>query len=129
MSDDVLARKFGRTRVAVQAVRERAGIPDPDRSKNRWTAAEVALLGTKPDDVVARKIGRDPKLVMKKRLSLGIANRFNPRAPAWSPEELKLLGTRPDEELALQLGRTLVALVAKRRQLRMPMFNPALPTS
>jgi hypothetical protein len=40
----------------------------------RWTPAEVALLGTLPDEELAAQIGKTPVAVSLKRRRLGIAN-------------------------------------------------------
>jgi hypothetical protein len=40
----------------------------------RWTAADVALVGTMPDERVAWRIGRTPNAARQKRGRLGIAN-------------------------------------------------------
>jgi outer membrane lipoprotein-sorting protein len=66
-----------------------------------WSDAELRLLGTAPDDEVARRIGRPVNAVRIKRARLGIPN---PEGPGWTEEELALLGTAPDEEVAARIG-------------------------
>src|SRR5438477_10438986 len=62
----------------------------------RWTAGQLALLGTLADADVARRIGRTLGAVRIKREALGIPN---PQAAAyWMAEELALLGTATDTE-------------------------------
>jgi hypothetical protein len=41
--------------------------------KRPWTIAEVALLGTMPDQVLASRVGRTTKAVIHKRTKCGIA--------------------------------------------------------
>jgi hypothetical protein len=55
-----------------------------------WTQAEEALLGTMPDEELARKLSRAENTVRVKRCKLGIPN---PSGPCWTAEELALLGT------------------------------------
>jgi hypothetical protein len=45
----------------------------------RWTAVDLALLGTLPDAEVARRTGRTANAVLQKRILLGIANRSDGR--------------------------------------------------
>jgi hypothetical protein len=45
----------------------------------RWTEEELALLGTAPDEEIARRLGRTKTAVYMKRWSLGIVNPFKER--------------------------------------------------
>jgi hypothetical protein len=84
-----------------------------------WTAKELALLGTLPDDKVARRTKRTPSAVRQKREELSIPN---PTSNRWSVEELDLLGTLPDREVARRIGRSLSRVTQKRCALGIP--NP-----
>jgi hypothetical protein len=54
------------------ATRKRLGLR-PDRwGKTGWKPEDLALLGTKPDDELAAKLGRSVKAVTVRRLKLGI---------------------------------------------------------
>jgi hypothetical protein len=53
-------------------MRLRLGIPNP--AANSWTAEDIALLGTLPDEAVAARLGRSRTAVTQKRCQLGIAN-------------------------------------------------------
>ena len=55
--------------------REELGVPNP--AGNRWRPEHVALLGTLPDEEVARTVGRSFTAVTQKRIKLGIANPFD----------------------------------------------------
>jgi hypothetical protein len=79
----------------------------------RWTPAEVALLGTLPDDALAAQVGKTPGAVRQKREELGIPN---PDADRWTAEDIALLGTLPDEAAA-RIGRSRTAVTQKRCQL------------
>jgi hypothetical protein len=46
---------------------------------NRWRPEEIALLGTLPDQEVARLLGRSLQSVTQKRIKLGVANPFDGR--------------------------------------------------
>jgi hypothetical protein len=85
----------------------------------RWTAEQLALLGTLPDAEVARRTGRTPNAVRQMRERLGIPN---PAGNRWTAEGLALLGTLPDREVARRLGRSLASVTQKRCQLGIP--NP-----
>jgi hypothetical protein len=80
----------------------------------RWTAEELALLGTMPDDVVAARIGKTMVAVSLMRRRMGI---INPAADRWTAEDIALLGTLPDGEVARLAGRSRTAVTQKRCQL------------
>ena len=79
-----------------------------------WTAEEIALLGTAPDEEVARRVGRTLNAVRFMRDRLGISR---PAGGRWRGEELVLLGTLPDREVARKLGRSLQSVAQKRTKL------------
>jgi hypothetical protein len=55
--------------------RRQRGCPPPARwADDGWKPEEVALLGTLPDDEVARRLGRSPNSVSLKRRMLKIPN-------------------------------------------------------
>jgi hypothetical protein len=81
-----------------------------------WTAEQVALLGTMPDEEVASQIGRSVRAVRLKREKMGIPNPTG--MDVWKPAELALLGTLPDREVSRRTGRTLSATRQKRYQLK-----------
>jgi hypothetical protein len=80
----------------------------------RWTAAQLALLGTLPDEEVAVWVGKTPGAVQQKREELGI---ISPAVNRWTAENLALLGTLPDGEVARRVGRSRTAVTQKRCQL------------
>ena len=78
MPDDELAERIGRTAKAVRQMRTGRGIPSAEDRRRRehqdraWTAAELALLGTIPDDELASRIGRTESAVRVMRGKRGI---------------------------------------------------------
>ena len=84
-----------------------------------WTPEDIALLGTIPDEAVARRTGRTAGAVRQKREELGIPN---PAGNRWTAEGIALLGTLPDREVARRLGRSLQSVTQKRIKLAIP--NP-----
>lgn len=84
-----------------------------------WTPAQEALLGTVPDEEVARRIGRSEKGVREKREELGIPN-AGPTHRRWTRRELRLLGRMPDAEIARRTGRMSARVRHKRRALEIP---------
>lgn len=84
-----------------------------------WTAEDVALLGTLPDEDVARQTGRTAGAVRQKREELGIPN---PAGNRWTADGVALLGTLPDREVAPRLGRSLSSVTQKR--IKLGIANP-----
>jgi hypothetical protein len=85
--------------------------PPPPPAEVLWTAEELTVLGTMPDEDVAAKLGRTATGVRVKRWKCGIPN---PAGSLWNAEEIALLGTLPDREVAKRLGRSLGAVLQKR---------------
>jgi hypothetical protein len=50
-----------------------------DTNGRQWTPAEDAMLGTLPDDEVAKRIGRKPSAVRVRRAKLGIPSAYDRR--------------------------------------------------
>jgi hypothetical protein len=84
-----------------------------------WTAEQVALLGTMPDDDLAAQLGKSINSVRLKHEKLGIPK---PSKLHWTPEQVAMLGTLPDWVIAARTGRTLSAVTQKRIALQIP--NP-----
>jgi hypothetical protein len=82
-----------------------------------WTAEQVALLGTMPDDELAALLGKSIQAVYMKREKLGIQN---PSKLHWTVEQIALLGNLPDWEVSEKIGRTTNAVTLKRIALRIP---------
>src|SRR5690348_7838460 len=98
--DQELARKLNRTLLAVRVKRQQLGIPLPPSATpvRPWSKAQVALLGTLPDAVLAREIGRTPTAVAVLRCRRHVPP-FGPRPHRWTTAELALLGRFPDSEV------------------------------
>jgi hypothetical protein len=89
-----------------------------------WTDRENKLLGTAPDEDIARQIGRSKTAVKGRRNSFGIpAWNLSCFCP-WSPEEDALLGVVPDRLLAKRLKRTFAAVQARRENKQLPPAHP-----
>ena len=84
-----------------------------------WTPEDIALLGTVPDENVARQTSRTVEAVRQKREELGIPN---PAGNRWRDRDIALLGTLPDREVARRMGRSLQSVTQKRIKLGIP--NP-----
>jgi hypothetical protein len=76
-----------------------------------WTPEDIALLGTVPDEEVARRTGRTAAAVRRKRWELAIPG---PASNRWTAAEVALLATLPDREVAEKAGRSVQAVVLKR---------------
>jgi len=81
---------------------------------SEWTPPEIKLLGTRPDAVLARLLGRTAEGVSLKRQKLKIKA---PVQPGWTEDEMKLLGRLPDAEVARRVKRSETAVQIKRLQL------------
>ena len=72
-SDEVIAKKLGRSVIGIQVRRGRKGIHLRHLKNRPWTQRELKLLGTATDTEVASRLDRHPKTVQQKRAQLGIA--------------------------------------------------------
>ena len=86
------------------------------KQQPEWTLEEDRLLGTKPDQVLARKFGRPVSAVRHRRGKKRIRLHLKP----WRPADDRILGTRADREVALLLGRSLSNVAWRRRKLGIP---------
>jgi hypothetical protein len=87
------------------------------RRKSAWPEEHLALLGTMPDDELARRLGKSENAVRLQRERQGIPNRSG---HGWTEEELALVGTLPDAEVGRRIGRTPIAVTCKRCDLGIP---------
>lgn len=93
--------------------------------KFKWSAEEIALVGTAPDSEVAKKLGVSRMMVGRKRNELNIppypkkACGHGRELPfEWTEEALALLGTEPDMDVAMKLGISRQAVFRKRKLLK-----------
>jgi hypothetical protein len=94
--------------------RVRGRPPPPNRwAEDGWKPKELALLGTLPDEELARRLGRSLIAVSTKRRRLGIAS-ASPRPRNWTNAEDKAVRTLTPVEAAAATGRTLQAVYARR---------------
>jgi len=95
-----------------------------------WSPEEDALLGTMPDDEVARRTRRNRTAVFLRRQNLGIpswrASSWKARWH-WTPEQDALLGTMPDAALAEKLGVPKKHVFFRRQRLGITAFQPHRP--
>jgi hypothetical protein len=84
-----------------------------------WAPEDISLLGTMPDEEVARRTRRTAGAVRQKREELGIPN---PAGNRWTAEGIALLGMLPDREVAQRLGRSLQSVTQKR--IKLGIANP-----
>jgi hypothetical protein len=89
----------------------------------RWTDAEVALLGTIPDEEVSERTGWPWDSVRCKREELGIPNPSAQRRD-WTPEEDAQVRTLSRDEAAERAGRSLGAVSKRRLALGLPSGRP-----
>lgn len=73
------------------------------KPRKRWRTEWNALLGTKPDQEVAKETGTTLHMVRYRRLALGIKFRVHRRRAYWRPEWDALLGTIPDSEVVRRI--------------------------
>jgi hypothetical protein len=77
------------------------------------SAAVLRLLGTAPDQVLAKQLGVNSETVRTRRTAAGIAPY---RAFAWTPDIIARLGTVPDHIIADEIGATRSTVAWQRRQ-------------
>jgi hypothetical protein len=116
--DKKLAKRFGRSRNAVQAHRISIGLRKYRLKFRPWTEKEESLLGTATDAQIGAIIGREAATIAAHRHLRGI-----PRAPyvpynGWTPKEDRFLGKLEDAEVARRLNRPLGGVRGRRRFLR-----------
>ena len=119
LSDREVERLLRRTPIFPR----RAITPPGQRVRQLWFAHEDALLGTRPDRVVGRLLGRTKLSIQKRRRSLGIAPSAESLAKNtrfWTPERDTLVGTGRDADVARKLGCSTRAVAFRRRQLEIP---------
>lgn len=92
------------------------------KQQPEWTLEEDRLLGTKPDEALARKFGRPVSAVRHRRGKKRIRLKKD-----WRPEDDKVLGTRTDHEIALLLGRSVTNVAWRRNKLGIPPKAKARP--
>ena len=85
----------------------------------RWAAEEDELLGTMPDEELARHLHRSVAAVAMRRAQRLIP-KFDSRQRRWTPQEDALLGKHPDQEVARTLGRPYKAVHKRRTLLGIP---------
>jgi len=93
------------------------------KQQPEWTLEEDRLLGTKPDQVLARKFGRLVSAVRHRRWKKRIRLHLKP----WRPTDDRILGTRTDREVALLLGRSVTNVGWRRKKLGIPPKAKARP--
>ena len=118
--DSELAKRGARMLSDVRAKGQQSSPPPVPLGS--WTKAEIKLLGTTPDRVVAKMLGRAVDAVRWERLARNIPCPIGARP--WTPEEDWLLGSRSDNEIARLLGRTPGAVRARREKRRIPIAIP-----
>jgi hypothetical protein len=116
-TDKAIARRLGRSALAVRARRASLGLP-PIPINKPWREKELKLVGQMPDAEVARLTPHPLKAVQSKRHALGLRDLGSKKRP-WSAVELKLLGTKSDEQVARMTGRTKKAVQARRVKARL----------
>jgi len=119
-TDRELAEQLGIQPMCVTAKRRQLGIESFTKASGlkasrEWTERELALLGTKTDNEVARELGLAKGIVWKKRNQLGISTIFSSkRSPVkWTPHILARLGNEPLQKIAEDIGVTREAVRQK----------------
>ncbi len=84
-----------------------------DHRIRELTNRETKLLGTMPDEKLAKRLGLGVSAVASKRRALGIAAFGERTAFVWDWASRALLGRLPDTAVARKLGIKLCAVHAK----------------
>jgi len=116
-------RRLKRSYKAILVRRRTLGIAQHIVRRN-WTKKELALLGTLPDRVLAKRLNRTKACVSTMRQKLGIyRNRNRPGYGPWTAEEDALLGKFNDSEVARQLKRPRRVVARRRHKLGIRAFK------
>src|ERR1035438_9307793 len=83
-------------------------------SVRKWTAAEKRLVGSMPDNKLAKRLGRRYQSVVRMRHLLGRPLCRSPHPTGWKPWQVQLLGVLPDREVARRLRRSLASVQLRR---------------
>jgi hypothetical protein len=116
-----LVRMLGRTFKSIQAHRYALGIrPRSPANQQPWRKREIQLLGTAPDRIIGKRLGRSVSSVENKRRKLHIqsGSRF-----FWTPKEEAIIGKVSDTDAARRLGRSRHAVQNRRLKLGMGLFQ------
>jgi hypothetical protein len=89
-----------------------------------WTPPEDNLVGSGPDDEIARKLGRTRIAVATRRRTLGIASWNYTYHRLWTDKEEALLGVVPDRKLVGMLQRPFKGIQARRELKGLPPAEP-----
>src|SRR6266581_3126437 len=90
-SDEVIAKKLGRTFIAVSYRRQQKHIPTAGKQYRAWTGEEEKLLGTDTDTAIALHLHRSAIDVRWRRETLGVKAFAEDGATPWIEFELRLL--------------------------------------
>src|SRR6266566_6038429 len=122
MRDEDLAQDLGRTFYSVQVERLRCKIPVFNNTR-KWKEEHLRLLGTAPDQEVAKMTGYSVSAVHSMRLKHTTVRfrRGGPRRPrrllrVWTEQEKALLKELSDREMAERLGSSLKSIRRARRE-------------
>lgn len=125
-SDSDLSKEFAVPIILIAKKRGRLGIKRLS-AEARITAEARALLGTMPDDVLAKRFDISPSLVTQIRRKAGIQNlkgpkvAKQPRIPkTWNEQEFALLGRVTDTHIAALKGIARSAVQAVRSRFGIP---------
>lgn len=121
-TDKKLARCFMMLPQEIARKRKELGIPSlRDRQRRKWTAEEIALLGTMSDLEVARRLGMSNDQARRMRVKQARAAH---RKVHWTPEAVAMLGAMKDAEVAARLGISIHYIRQKRTKLGIKQFRP-----
>ncbi len=100
------------------------GIPAAPRIRPiAWPPERLRLLGTAPDEEIARKLRLKTNTIINRRQALGIPKFGSKVRCFWTPKEDRLLGTMPDAAVARRVGRSTGAVMSRRHQIGVPRFQ------
>jgi len=118
---------LGCSNSVVHAKRKKLGIVAwrPMSPHRPWTADEIKLLGTLPDEEVTRRLKRTFNAVVNQRYRRGIRNPSPQVAPGrvWKSSEIRLFGRRPDSEVARKLRCSSDTISRHRKRLGIPAWR------
>ena len=122
-----IARRLGCPQHLVSDRRRRLKVSAFRRMPPRrnWTPSEDKLLGTMPDQELAKRLGRTLNAIRTRReqARIPVVSRY----VFWDDKQIALLGKMHDKEVAALTGHAIDSVAIKRRQLGIKLVDPILP--
>lgn len=111
---------LGRPLTAVRRAHQELKLfPSLRRQAAPWSEQDTKLIGTAPDEVIAKMLGRPITSVYRRRKQLGIRYRRGKKFRTFNARELRILREKSTQEAATLLSMCMASVSAYRKRLGM----------